>query len=402
MSWRYLPPVRSPIGIGAIGAGLFPAADAVATARGLVSREYGTDEMVLTDSGTSALRLALEAIPVAAPGKPALVAMPAYACYDLATAADGAGVRVVLYDVDPNTLSPDLASLEHALSMGASAVVVVHLYGLSVDLDAITRIVAAAGAVLIEDAAQAVGASYRGRPLGSFGAFGVLSFGRGKGRTAGAGGALLVNDPCARELLLARADPGLPVHDPLGSVAKLAVQWLLGGPAAYRIPASLPFLGLGETPYHRPIPGGALGRRAAAILATTWDASLAEASVRRGNAARWNDVLAGRSQVKAVEPLAGSVPGFLRYPVRLPSGVLDDRARSLGMIPGYPTALADLRGFAERCLPTGRPFPGGRELAMRLVTWPTHGWVTEADRRAVDEWVSRWWARPRSTDEAGR
>src|SRR5439155_883687 len=114
-------------------------------------------------------------------GEPPVVALPAYACYDVATAAVAVNARIALYDVHPATLAPDLASLTATLAEGARIVVVAPLYGMPVDWDAIEQCVAAFGALAIEDAAQGHGASWRGRPLGSLGRLSVLSFSRGKG-----------------------------------------------------------------------------------------------------------------------------------------------------------------------------------------------------------------------------
>jgi hypothetical protein len=77
-----------------------------AALRGHLQVFYGADAVLLTDSGTTALSLALK---VTCQGRDAL--LPAYGCYDLATAAMGAGVRVRLYDVASTTLGPDAASL---------------------------------------------------------------------------------------------------------------------------------------------------------------------------------------------------------------------------------------------------------------------------------------------------
>ncbi|HET9275331.1 MAG TPA: DegT/DnrJ/EryC1/StrS family aminotransferase, partial [Gemmatimonadales bacterium] len=184
MKLRYLPPVRSPVTLRAVLAGLVPRRSALERARELIAAECEPDAVLLTDSGTSALRLALEAV-TRQRGKDATIALPAWCCYDVATAADGAGVRVVLYDLDPSTLSPDLGSLERVLARGASAVVVAHLYGYPVDLRAVRDLADRAGALLIEDAAQGVGGRYEGRPLGVYAPLAVLSFGRGKGRTGG-------------------------------------------------------------------------------------------------------------------------------------------------------------------------------------------------------------------------
>src|SRR6059058_4042732 len=151
----------------------------------LVRALYRAQETVLLGSGTQALELAIRvATRVAA--EQCAVALPAFSCYDVATAAVGARMRIALYDVDPGTLGPDLDSLAAALASGARIVVAAPLWGTPVDWGAVERCAAPFGAVVIEDAAQGHGAEWRGLPVGSFGALSVLSFGRGKGWT-GAG-----------------------------------------------------------------------------------------------------------------------------------------------------------------------------------------------------------------------
>ncbi|HEX6062963.1 MAG TPA: DegT/DnrJ/EryC1/StrS family aminotransferase, partial [Longimicrobiales bacterium] len=126
-------PVHSPTTYRSLLAGLLGAAglDSRDRVRSLVKDHWLARDVVLTDSGTTALTLAIKAV-VPAGG---VVALPAWGCYDLATAAVGAGARVVLYDVEPATLTPDLASLQRALAYGARAVVVAHFYGVPVDME---------------------------------------------------------------------------------------------------------------------------------------------------------------------------------------------------------------------------------------------------------------------------
>src|SRR6266850_5501892 len=158
---RVLPPVHSPLTASILGSGwrsLFTReASALDSARQLLLQNTGARDALLTDSGTSALALALR-LAVGARRDCPRVVLPAWGCYDLATAADTADVEVVLYDLDPRTLGPDWDSLNRALSAGAAAVVVVHAYGLLVDLSEIARRAAGSGTFIIEDAAQAVGA----------------------------------------------------------------------------------------------------------------------------------------------------------------------------------------------------------------------------------------------------
>ena len=111
--------------------------DARQRVAGLLASRHGARRVLLLNSGTSALTLAMRAA-----GAGSIVALPAWCCYDVATAALGAGARVVHYDVDPATLTPDLASLRGALRQGATSVVVAALYGLVAPWDEIRPICA--------------------------------------------------------------------------------------------------------------------------------------------------------------------------------------------------------------------------------------------------------------------
>lgn len=394
MRLRYLPPVRSPVTLGAVLAGLAPAASAPEQVRARIAAEYAPDDVLLTDSGTSALRLALAGAALSAGRADALVAMPAYCCYDIATAADGAGVRVALYDLDPATLSPDPGSLERALALGARAVVVAHLYGFPVDLGMVRRLAAQARALLIEDAAQGVGGSYEGRALGAHGELAILSFGRGKGRTGGGGGALLARGARGLELLERVRSLAGPSRGGRRSALRLAAQWLLARPSLYRLPASLPFLGLGETPYHQPWEPRAMAPGPAAALLWSWEASGREAARRRATGTELiRQLTEGRKDEPAghwgrpVRPVAGAQPGYLRFPLVLDAPRDLRPVRGLGIMPGYPLALPDLPGFGSRCAVTGEAHHGARTLAARLCTLPTHSWVRTRDLDGMERWL---------------
>src|SRR5574341_1788969 len=285
---RCQPPVHSPLPPRALGAGLRALLGGGASAEAAVveqlRRQYGPRQVLRTDSGTSALTLALRHLARTAPGRS--VALPAYCCYDVATAADGARIPVALYDLDPATLGPDLDSLRRALAAGAAGVVIAHLYGIPVEVDQVLALARDHGALVIDDAAQGAGAAYEGAPVGTFGAFGILSFGRGKGVTGSGGGALLANDATsARALpdLAASLTPGGGGRG-AGPLVAAAAQWLLARPTLYGVPAALPFLRLGETIYRPPVPPAPPAAVQSAILAATWPLAAAEDEVRRRHA----------------------------------------------------------------------------------------------------------------------
>jgi dTDP-4-amino-4,6-dideoxygalactose transaminase len=124
-------------------------------------------------SGTDALRLALTAVGVG-PGDD--VVTPAFSFVASASTIVMAGARPVFADVDPLTLALDPAALERALTPRTRAIVVVHLYGHPAPVDRLAEIARRHGVALVEDAAQAIGATWDGRPLGSWGDAACLSF----------------------------------------------------------------------------------------------------------------------------------------------------------------------------------------------------------------------------------
>jgi dTDP-4-amino-4,6-dideoxygalactose transaminase len=341
---------------------------------------YPAREALLLGSGTQALELAIR-IAGRVVGEPSVVALPAFSCYDVATAAVGAGVGIALYDVDPWTLAPDLDSMTATLAEGARIIVVAPLFGVPIDWDAIEQCLAGFGALAIEDAAQGHGALWRGAPVGSAGALSVLSFGRGKGWTGGGGGALLVR----RFPLDGGGGPRAPgVFDELAALGTALAQSVLGRPATYGLPAALPFLHLGETRFRAPTAVRRMTRAAAALLERTLPLATQEAAARRVNAEAMLARLPPDSRARAVTPPRAGTPGFLRLPLRIPGGLAAFaeplRARRLGVAPGYPTTLAAIGAVRERqTRPRGR-WPGAEELVRDLVTLPTHSLVSAAER----------------------
>ncbi len=136
-------------------------------------------------SGTAALHLALAALGVG-PGDEVIV--PDLTFVATANAVSYTGARVVLADVDPVTWTLDPASVERALSKRTRAIIAVHLYGNPADLDALARIAKRNGVALIEDAAEGIGATWHGRPLGGVGVISTFSFYGNKILTTGEGG----------------------------------------------------------------------------------------------------------------------------------------------------------------------------------------------------------------------
>jgi dTDP-4-amino-4,6-dideoxygalactose transaminase len=163
----------------------------------------GTAHGVGMNSGTSALHLALLAAGVG-PGDE-VITTP-FTFMATVSAIDYVGARPVFVDIDPRSFTIDVDRIESAITPRTRAIIPVHLYGQPADMDPILAIAERHGLVVIEDAAQAHGAEYRGRRAGSMGAMGCFSFYPGKNLGAyGEGGMVVTNRPdYARTLRMLR------------------------------------------------------------------------------------------------------------------------------------------------------------------------------------------------------
>lgn len=151
----------------------------------------GSSKALLTHSCTAALEMAAILANVG-PGDE--VIMPSYTFVSTANAFAMRGAVPVFVDIRPDTLNLDETKIESAITDKTRVIVPVHYAGVGCDMDAIMMIADNHNLIVIEDAAQGVMASYRGRPLGSIGHMGTLSFHETKNIISGEGGALLVND----------------------------------------------------------------------------------------------------------------------------------------------------------------------------------------------------------------
>jgi dTDP-4-amino-4,6-dideoxygalactose transaminase len=149
-------------------------------------------DCIALNSGTSALHLALLAAGVG-PGDE-VITVP-FTFVASVAAVIYAGARPVLVDIDPQSFTMDAATIEAAITPRTKAILPVHLYGHPCDMDPIMDVARRHGLVVIEDAAQAHGAKYKGRPVGVIGDIGCFSFYPTKNLGAyGEGGAVTTNN----------------------------------------------------------------------------------------------------------------------------------------------------------------------------------------------------------------
>ncbi len=152
-----------------------------------VGRRHG----IAVSNGTVALEAAVAALELM-PGDE--VIMPSFTIISCAAALIRRGCVPVLIDSDPVTWNIDVTKIESRITVKTKAVLVVHIYGLPVDMDPILALAAQYGLKIIEDAAEMLGQTYRDRPCGSFGDISTLSFYPNKHVTTGEGGMILTDD----------------------------------------------------------------------------------------------------------------------------------------------------------------------------------------------------------------
>ena len=177
--------------------GRFILGPAVSNFEETVASYLGVDHAIGLASGTDALLLALRALDIGAGDE---VIVPAYTFFATAGTVMSAGARPVFMDIDPVTYEMDVEQLKAHITPKTKAIIPVHLYGHPADMDPILELARSHGLKVIEDNAQAFGATYRGKKTGSIGEVGSLSFFPTKNLGAyGDGGMVVTNNSALAE-----------------------------------------------------------------------------------------------------------------------------------------------------------------------------------------------------------
>lgn len=162
----------------------------------LLEEKFKAQKVMLTTSGTTALDMAMMLCDIK-PGDE--VILPSYTFSSTATSAVLAGARLVFVDVRPDTMNIDEKKIEKAITDKTKVIVAVHYAGVACEMDTIMKIAYKHGLKVVEDAAQGVMSTYKGRALGTIGDFGCYSFHETKNYSMGEGGAIVINNPAYNE-----------------------------------------------------------------------------------------------------------------------------------------------------------------------------------------------------------
>ena len=157
-----------------------------------LEQRFNCSKALLATSGTTALDMAALMCDLK-PGDE--VILPSFTFSSTATAFVLAGARLVFVDIRPDTMNIDEKKIEQAITGKTKVIVPVHYAGVACEMDIIIDIAGRYGLKVVEDAAQAVMSTYKGRALGTIGDFGCYSFHETKNYSMGEGGAIIINDP---------------------------------------------------------------------------------------------------------------------------------------------------------------------------------------------------------------
>ena len=157
-----------------------------------MEKHFNAHKVLLTTSGTTALDMA-SLLCELKPGDE--VILPSFTFSSSATAFANYGVKLVFVDVRPDTMNIDETKIESAITDKTRVILAMHYAGVACEMDTIMDIARRRGLLVVEDAAQGVMSSYKGKALGTIGDFGCYSFHETKNYSMGEGGAVLVNNP---------------------------------------------------------------------------------------------------------------------------------------------------------------------------------------------------------------
>ena len=346
-------------------------------------REYfGVKHVWFVSSGKAALSLILHALHSLS-GRQKVV-VPGYTCFSVPSAVLRAQLSIALCDIDPLSFDLDHDQLAQMADSTVLCVLATHLLGIGVDVPQIVEICRQRGIFVVEDVAQAFGGDCEGRPFGTMGDVAFLSFGRGKNLSCGSGGAILSNDDRIGEAIT-HEYARLPEESVLGMLKnwlEVAATQLLILPSCYWLPAGLPFLKLGETRFETDFLVTRMDPIRAGLL-RGWKKRLVHATRSRVTHAEELLRLLASSPIQAIKPSGQNHSVYLRLPLLMRSRQEKEalcRAsveQGLGVSSMYPSSIQyipELRTELE-----SQAVPQATMMAERLVTLPTHGFVSAHD-----------------------
>lgn len=384
-------PVRSAVLLRGLGKAILENGDAEAFPAALATR-LGARHIFGVSSGRAALWLILKTLGQLRPGRN-VVGLPAYTCFSVAASVARCGMKIFPIELIPETLDFDFAAWEATPPEKLLCLVSGNLFGLVNDGGRMEEAARANGAFLVDDAAQALGATRNGSFAGTRGDVGFYSLARGKALGSTQGGLIVTNsDTIAAAIAeeVARLEKA-PAAKTVGLALKTGLYAAFLHPRLFWVPRSLPFLKLGRTEFDPGFPVAPLPNLSRASLPGLI-AMLSEASrTPQRNAAAIAERVARLPQFSLPRTGGDCQPSYPRFPVLARDGATRQEAvrrlqkSGIGASSFYPSAICDIPGIEQHMAVRYFHRPRAEDLAERVFTLPTHAYVgpREIERMAA-------------------
>lgn len=336
--------------------------------------KFGIRHAITVSSGRAGLSLLFQALQKQYPERDEVV-IPAFTSFSVPSAVVNAGLKISLYDIDPKTFSPSCAGLAAAINEKTLCIVVCHLFGFPADLDAVLSVAAQLRIPVIDDAAQAMGARYKGKLVGTFGAAGLFSLSRGKNISAVDGGVIVTNDDSLAKNMRAMPLGRVTVRDSLGLIIKALALTFLMHPRCYWLPKSIPSLNIGASVFDPHFNLQLFSAFQAGIARRMLARIDSINNERKKVAERLIAMFSGNNEVQLPHAVVDGEPVFLRFPIM--SSQIKDTSE-FGIVRSYPVTIQHIQCI-EKFLASNQEYPGANMLAENTKTLPTHFYVTNDD-----------------------
>jgi dTDP-4-amino-4,6-dideoxygalactose transaminase len=289
--------------------------------------------------------------------------------------------------MDFETLDIDFTQLDSVPKGQLLCFVTSHLFGLVNDVSRLRDIAREAGVFLVDDAAQAFGASRKGRLAGTLGDVGFYSLARGKAYGSVEGGLIVTDSDAIADAIRAEAAK-------LRSPSLARSCWLLLrmlayaaflNPRLYWIPNSLPFLKLGSSEFAPGFRTARLSRLSQSQLPGLVDKLMEINEARRASAVAIVQRLSSNAPFAIPHPGPDCQPSYIRFPLLAADEATRQRAVSrlwaegIGASACYPSAICDIPGIGSYMAPGPFHRPKAEALSKRLFTVPTHAYMRQHD-----------------------
>ncbi len=323
------------------------------------ARRIGVPHAISMNSCTSALQVALQAA-----GIRGEVILPSFTFVASVNAVVTAGATPVLCDVDPETRNVTAANIEPLITPSTEAVMIVHYGGQACAMDEIVALCERHGLLLVEDSAEAIGATWQGRQVGSFG-IGCFSFFPTKNITTGEGGMLTTSD------------------DAIAQRVRTLIAHGISSTTFQREKSERPWLRIAEEPgynFRMANPLAALGYHQLQRLESLNDA-------RRTLARRYHEALADLPEVRLPHTMPGAEHVWQMYTIRVPATLRDRllhdlKASRIGASVHFDPPVHLMPAYRERW--GGRPpLPETERLTRELITLPLFPGMSEEEQDRV-------------------